>query len=451
MEEASRDSIVLLFDYFNRQSQDLLASFQAAGYEINAAVINDDGFLPDSVENVFEYFLGSFENPGEGPGKPLYFNQIKVPEYWKISGTGNGGSIYDMSTERGRIFYAQPKNKRLVRVVDWLDDKGQVRASDHYNKYGCLYARTLFNKISQKVTKSYFNKSGQEIVVENFVTGDIILNYGGKTLFFKNRTEFVKHYFEVKGLTDKRIFFNSLSVPFFVSNALPVSSRGKGDILFWQEHTGEEIPGNMKMIFDGNAPRCGRVIVQNRPSYEKLRQLKAPSNMISELGFIYPFERENLGRPSALICTNTENVEKLKELLEALPEMQFHVAALTEMSAKLLAHEKYDNVVMYPNVRMSQLDSLFLECDFYLDINHEGEIVEATRRAFLNNQLILTFIETAHGLGYTATENRFYVKNFKKLIERLNELSKAPESLYKSVLSQQKYALSANSDDYKFN
>ena len=450
MEKTNRDDIVLLFDYFNMESQDLLSSFQNADYNLEAAVINDDGFLPDSVENVFEYFLGDFKDAENSKGKPLYFNQIQVPEFWEIRGTNSSGSIHDKAKERARIFYAEPKNKRLVRVVDWLDENGVAKASDHYNKYGCCYARTIFNKKSQKVSKSYYNAKGQEIIVENYVTGDIILNKDNKTIIFKNRTEFVKYYVLQKGWDKKRIFFNSLSVPFFVSNALPVSENGKEDILFWQEKTHDEIPANMLLIFDGKASRCDRVVVQSHPSYERLRQLNAPESKMDELGYIYSFKKKNLGRPSALICTNTENVEKLKELAEALPEVKFHVAAITEMSGKLLAHEKYENVVMYPNIKMSTLENLFWECDFYLDINHENEIVEALRKAFMFNQLIFAFNETAHCLPYTATENRFDARDYKKLVYRIKGLVNDKNKLKTAIYSQQRYALNVSPEDYNF-
>ena len=39
--------IMMLFDDFGVDSQDLYASFRSAGYDGPAAVINDDGFLPD--------------------------------------------------------------------------------------------------------------------------------------------------------------------------------------------------------------------------------------------------------------------------------------------------------------------------------------------------------------------------------------------------------------------
>ena len=450
MEKSNRNDIVLLFDYFNMESQDLLSSFQNAEYNVEAAVINDDGFLPDSVENVFEYFLGDFENAKGSSRKPLYFNQIQVPNYWEIRGTNSSGSIHDKGKERARIFYAQPKNKRLVRVVDWLDEGGIAKASDHYNKYGILYARTIFNKKAQKVSKTYFNAKGQEIIVENFVTGDIILNKDAKTLIFKNRTDFVKYYVLQKGWEKKRIFFNSLSVPFFVSNALETTEEGKKDILFWQEKTYDEIPANMSLIFDGKATRCDRVVVQNHPSYERLRQLKAPENKMEELGYIYSFKKKNLGRPSALICTNTENVEKLKELAESLPEIKFHVAAITEMSGKLLSHEKYENVVMYPNIKMSTLENLFWECDFYLDVNHESEIVDALRKAFIYNQLIFAFNETAHCLPYTATENRFDARDYKKLVYRLKSVLNDKNKLDTAINSQRRYALNVKPEEYVF-
>ncbi|MCR4830361.1 MAG: accessory Sec system glycosylation chaperone GtfB [Pseudobutyrivibrio sp.] len=450
MGKTNKDDIVLLFDYFNTGSQDLLASFENADYEVKTVVINDDGFLPDSVENVFDHFLGDFKAVENCPGKPLYFNQIQVPAYWQISGTNNGGSVHDKSKERGRIFYAEPKNKRLVKVVDWLDEDGHVKCSDHYNKYGCCYARTIFNKKSQRVSKSYFDVIGREIIVENYVTGDIALNIDGVTKIFKDRTEFVKFYFVKNGLEDSRIFFNSLSVPFFVSNSLPTSKVGKGDILFWQEKTGSEIPGNMQMIFEGLANRCETVVAQNHQSYEKLLQLKAPKVALKELGYIYSFKKINGGKPSALICTNTENVEKLEELLKELPEVKFHVTALTEMSGKLLAHEKYDNVIMYPNIKMSTLENLFWDCDFFLDINHEGEIVDATRKAFIFNHVILAFQETSHGFGYTAPENIFSCTNYKSLVTRIKSLINDKKQLEAAINAQQQYALTASALDYKF-
>lgn len=450
MERSGRDEIILLFDYFNRGSSDLFDSFNNTNNPFKAVVINDDGFLPDGVINVFEYFLGDFKNNEHCKGKPLYFNQVKVPDYWEISANNSSGTIHDKEIERGRIFFAKPTHKRYVKVVDFIDSHGNVRCSEHYNKYGAMYARTIFNKDAKKVNKSYFDVDGREIIVENFVTSDILLNYQGKTMRFKNRVEFVCYFIRLMGWAQNRIFFNSLSIPFFVSNSLGVFSEKKSDVLFWQESTKDSIPGNMQVILKGQATRCDRVIVQSHSSYEKLIELKADKDKLRELGFIYSFKKQNRCRPEALICTNTENVEKLKEIVEAVPDMKFHVTALTEMSGKLLSHEKYENVIMYPNVKSATLDRLFMQCDFFLDINHEGEIVEATRTAFIHNQLIFAFTDTAHGSEYMAKENLFSSDNYLALIDKLKNLLKNTSEMQNEIIRQHRAGLTAEVGDYFF-
>ena len=169
-ERIKSDQIVLLLDNYSSDSQKLHQSFQLAGYGYPAAVIEDDGFLPENVMSVYGFFLGDFKTVKSLPGVPRYFNQITVPEYWEISGNNRSGSVHDKSRERGRIFYAEPTHKRLVKVVDWYDERGVVRSSDHYNRYGALYARTIFNEKGQKVNKSYFSADGKETIVENFVS-----------------------------------------------------------------------------------------------------------------------------------------------------------------------------------------------------------------------------------------------------------------------------------------
>ena len=103
-ERIKSDQIVLLLDNYSSDSQKLHQSFQLAGYGYPAAVIEDDGFLPENVMSVYGFFLGDFKTVKSLPGVPRYFNQITVPEYWEISGNNRSGSVHDKSRERGRIF-----------------------------------------------------------------------------------------------------------------------------------------------------------------------------------------------------------------------------------------------------------------------------------------------------------------------------------------------------------
>ena len=440
------DNIVLLFDNYGEDSKKLHTSFLLAGKKCPVFVIEEDGFLPEGVTSIFSYFLGDFANAKEIPGRPRYFNQITVPEYWEISGNNTSGQVHNLNKERARIFYAEPKHKRLVKVVDWYDDRGVVRSSDHYNRYGALYARTIFNNKGQKVNKSYFSAEGKEVLMENYVTGDIILNDGDVVRIFKTKYEFATFAVKKAGYENSRIFFNTLSTSFFVSERLP--ENGKGDVLFWQEPIFDEIPGNMRGILNGTAKRAVKVMVQRKDSYNKMLNLGASPEIISKLGFIYPFVKENGGRKEVLICTNSDRIAELDKIVTALPEVHFSIAALTEMSSKLLSMDRYSNVSLYPGVKMKVLDELFLNADFYLDINHESEIVSAVEKAFLHNQLIFAFKETLHNASYVAPEHIFIKDKANELILELKAVMGNTGLLKEYLVRQHAAAMSETKETY---
>lgn len=54
MDQSSK--IVLLFDYFSMESRNLYESFTNVGIPFTAAVVEDDGFLPEGVNSVYGYF-----------------------------------------------------------------------------------------------------------------------------------------------------------------------------------------------------------------------------------------------------------------------------------------------------------------------------------------------------------------------------------------------------------
>lgn len=450
MDDVTRaNDIVLLFDNYNSDSQNLHTSFKLAGYECPAVVIEDDGFLPEDVMSVYGFFLGMAEENEKPAEKPCYFNEVKVPEYWEISGTNSNGTINDLSKVRGKIFYADPNYKRLVKTVDWYDERGVVRSSDHYNRYGIIYARTIFNAKGQRVNKSYFDQSGKEIIMENYVTGDIILNEEQEIHFFKTKTDFVMYFLKSAQFEQSRLAFNSLSTPFFVSQQLKAALE-KRDVLFWQEPIADSIPGNMQIILDGNATRTEKIYVQKRNSYDRLLALKANKEMVCRCGFIYPFVRENEHRMDVLICTNSDRIEKINEIVKALPQMHFHIAALTEMSSKLLELGNELNVSLYPGATTRELDQLFELCDWYLDINRESEIVSAISRAFLNNQLILAFKETLHSGDYVAEEHRYSIDTLETMVADIQRLCGDSVLFEQQLEVQRDWALAETKEQYIF-
>ena len=440
------EQVVLLFDSYSDDSKKLHTSFKLAGKNYLTVVLEDDGFLPDDVISVFSFFLGKHEKGDKIPGKPRFFNQITVPEYWEISGNNSMGKVHNLNKERARIFYAEPKHKRLVKVIDWYDDRGVVRSSDHYNKQGALFARTVFNHKGQRVNKSYFDAAGKEIIMENYVTRDIILNEDDMVKIFHGKEEFAHYFFKKANLEQYRVFFNTLSTSFFVSQRLP--DNGKGDVLFWQEGAREDIPGNMQVVLQGQSSRTGKIMVQKKSAYDKLLQHGARADMLQLLGFIYPFKKQNEAKKEALICTNSDNIAHCKKLVESLPDMHFHIAALTEMSSKLMSMDDYSNVSLYPGVKAKILDELFKESDYYLDINHESEIISAVERAFLHDHLIFAFKETLHNASYVATEHIYTKDNVDAMIAELRNVMDNEELLRKKIEVQHVFSVLEDKGSY---
>lgn len=109
--------ITLLFDTFSGESKNLLESFKNAGAAFHAAVIEDDGFLPDDVMSVYGFFLGDYREADSLPGKPLYFNQIQIPDYWRIEGDNSSAKVMDRTRERARIFSRSLRTGGRLRLL----------------------------------------------------------------------------------------------------------------------------------------------------------------------------------------------------------------------------------------------------------------------------------------------------------------------------------------------
>lgn len=151
--------------------------------------------------------------------------------------------------------------------VDWLHENGIVRCTDHYDNSGILYSRTVFNKKGERFCRSWFDEEGRERIVENYVTGDIRVNRNGKIALYKNRTELAVSLLKEIGADGRRIFYNSLSIPLFVTEKMEKPERG--NVLFWQEGPRDDIPGNMQMILEGRS-NTSEILVQNRESLKNL-------------------------------------------------------------------------------------------------------------------------------------------------------------------------------------
>jgi accessory Sec system glycosyltransferase GtfB len=460
---------VLLLDHFDEMAEMLKDSFRRAGFSGPAIVLSEDAALPGDVSSLYRLAAGDtlvcsfpatvrdavprtpaqesayrLAHAGWMPGEGRFFNQIELPDFWEIKADGSSAQVYDKSHLRARVFYAPTEARRIVRDVDWLDENGRVRFTDHYDLEGLLYARTTFNEKEERFCCSWFDDLGRERVVENYVTGDILVTRNGTIGRFGNRTELCVAMVRELDLEGQRIFYNSLSTPFFVSEVLRRPTEG--NVLFWQERPRNDIPGNMQVILRGNS-HTSKILVQNSDSCEKLLALGASGDYVSPFGFAYGFERRNAGTDNVLICTNSDKIESLDDIVDGLPQMTFHIAAVTEMSSKLLSFGARPNVRLYPVASGDLLRRLFRQCDWYLDINYGSEIFSAVKRAFLSDQLILGFSKTLHRPRYLSADHVFGQAD--DLIELVQRLSCSGEDFHRHLEAQRIAAMAEKPSAYR--
>lgn len=438
--------MILLMDDLNVQSRLLLESLRAAGETCPAVSILYDGFLPSDVHSPYAYFIGD-EEPCDG--RPCYFDNLEVPPQWEIRGTNSDGEIWDYSKCRGRIYYQMPKHKRLVRIVDWLDEKGKVRWSDHYNRFGNRYAQTILNSEQKLLMRSFFDRKGREIITENFVTGTICLREGEKEKLFASRCDFVLYYLEtIKAPMDK-ICYDSLSTPFQVSQTRKGHGEGREDILFWREEIREAIPYNMQVILEQKETRTGLICVQKREAYKRLIALGAEKERLRLLGYVYQKKGFAARKKQALVLTNSDQVEKMEEIAAALPDVVFYIGALTEMSTKLMALRKYKNVRLMPGINADTAQEILEESMFYLDINHQAEILDAVYQAYLCDLLILGFRKTMHNAAFVDPSNFYEIEDTAALIEKIRRTLEDPAFLEKECIAQNEAALAESAANYR--
>ena len=436
--------MIILADQINAQTGKLIDSMKSCDIDAPAITVLYDGFSPEGVESPYSYYIGD----SEAEGKPLYFGRIDFPMHQEIRSDGNSATVYERNTVRSKVYYAEPKEKRYIRIVDQIDESGKVRWSDHYNRFGRNFARTVLDANEKMLFKTYFDMDGKERIVENFATGHIILKKDGREVFFKNKTEFVIYYLKDKGYELDRIIYNSLSTPFFVSEKLGAFGLKGRDILFWQEDIKDKIPQNMQVIFDEKECRTEKIAVMKRPAFERMEELGLDKDRYGLLGYHYDFEKENTGKREVAIFTNSDEIENFEDIVKAAPGFNFHVAAITEMSTRLLSMDRYENVKLYPNVREKKAEELFDTCDFFLDINRGKEILGATEKAFLHNHLIMAFEDVLHNDRVCAHLLRFKSGDFDALTKALKKAAEDDEYRKTLISEQHTRAMSETKESY---
>ena len=380
--------MLAIYHDWSEASQDLHYSILSLGYELPYLILEPSGFLPKDSLNPFLAYLG---HQGQG-GKPLFYNQLPLPDYWEIRGTNQEAQVFDQEVLRALIHYEpNPDNLRILSSVSFLDGKGQVSHQDFYNQWGKRWAQTSYLGGQKAYQTLYYDAKESPVILENHLTGTIILEVPGKKRrVFLNRQDFYLFYLRAVGLDQESFLINHLGQPFFLTRALP--HRGR-DVLVWQESLADTLPANLEHILTHPEESIKEILVTQEASYQKLLASlpEKGGERLHPFGLFYPFESSSQLRKEVLILTYSDQIPYLEDLYKRLPDWTFHIAAPTEMSPKLLSLVQEDRIRLYPNMSPSQLRDLLRRVTIHLEIQEGGPVGPIFRQAFLHNVINLTF------------------------------------------------------------
>lgn len=120
--------------------------------------------------------------------------------------------------------------------------------------------------------------------------------------------------------------------------------------------------------------------------------------------------------------TQTEQVDGLEELLKALPDCEFNVAAWTNMGEALLTLTRYPNLHLYPAVVEANINKLINRTTAYLDINQGQKEPQFMERCARLNKPIFSYDESPDNPELAAVWHVCDRDHLNKLVSAIKQL-----------------------------
>lgn len=458
--------MIVIGKNFTENLKKLQETLSTLDIDAKITVLEDEAFLPDGILSPYEHYIAK-QNRENHIERELFYDALPMPEYWEVRDNGRNVGVYHLRREKAKVYFRERKTQNtaiqntaiqntemqnvdmqkqgketntavktspMVRIaengsvissdtsekgvvwrVEWQMENGWIYRVDFYNKYGLRYASEFRDSDGNVESRVFYSDDNREVIVEQ-PGNDVVtlLENGMVKAFFNSHQEYIEHYL-----------------------AEVIADEKEKKMLFVQDK--ETLQSLQSTQLDGNEENAGQAWDCALFSNDDL--LNQYKNMGGKNGFrFYAIPRhypKNEARGEALILTNSDEIERVDELTLELTDVTFHIAANTLMSDKLLKLGERENVNLYPGVGEEKLKELWQRCDFYLDINHWGEIREAVNTAHQNNLLIMGFENTLHHKELLGEDCIFSGQEYKKMARRIKDMMKNLERMQETLSKQQ--------------
>ena len=374
-------------------------------------VTNLETDLDQQTESLATFFTQ--KDPASKVGKPLFFNDLAVPELWECWTLGITTYLFDGEERRANVVLREDILSRTVDRVEWFGQREEIVSIDVYNRYGWRSKRSLLTETGQPYLDIYLNRQQEEVLLHFVSQGTFLLQSPkGRDRLYANKEEMQRTVLEQLLPDDEAILLLDKSLLEVVKKIpkerLAYCARDAHDL--------DEIKEQVSQI----------LLVEDG-------LLREEKDGITALSGLVDVEQESF-QPEALVMTASQEVEGLSSLVHQFPQVTFHIAALTAMGPKLTDLETCSNVHLYPGISLGNYESLLARCSIYLDCNQGEEVWSSSLHALENGQVLFGLKSTVHQEAYK--ELSTITDTVEEMRNQLEALVQQPDTI-KALLREQ--------------
>ena len=381
------------------------------GQPYRVFVTNLETDLDQQTESLATFFTQ--KDPASKVGKPLFFNDLAVPELWECWTLGITTYLFDGEERRANVVLREDILSRTVDRVEWFGQGEEIVSIDVYNRYGWRSKRSLLTEAGQSYLDIYLNPQQEEVLLHFVSQGTFLLQTPkGRDRLYASKEELQRVVLEQVLPEDEAVLLMDKAL-------LDVVKEIPKERLAYcasDAHDLDEIKEQVSQI----------LLVEDGLLSEKKDGITALSGLVN-------VEQESF-QPEALVMTASQEVEGLADLVHNFPQVTFHIAALTAMGPKLTDLASCPNVRLYPGISLENYEDLLATCSLYLDCNQGEEVMSSSIRALENGHILFGLQSTVHHEAYK--ELTTITASVEEMKDRLGALVQHPES-YKELLREQ--------------
>ena len=307
--------MLYLTKQYNLYEQQFVENVLSSGIEVHVVTMEYAEQAQDYI-HFLPMLLAKKSSLNQYKSESLIALKVAVPKYWEICMGEDYATIWDKDIQRGQIFY---RHKELYTVdrVEWWDNQGKVISCDYYLENGWRYKQEIMDESEKSISVHYYDAQNTLLMIKNVERGLFTL--------FKDE---ITHIYTEDELWQACLEFFDLENEVLVVGDLEIADYLDSQKVSAVYSSKEQIE---TQEVEEYLSRVDRLYIYHYSVFESL----TPNDKIHHISPLYP-SKMNVNHHRALIMTHTQEIEKIEEIIEKLPMVDFHIGALTSMGPRLL-------------------------------------------------------------------------------------------------------------------